>query len=64
MGGVGDLTRSVATGVSGLVGGAGGALVDAFWTAVHRGQDVLPGPLFPIVVGGLFVALVLWTIRK
>jgi hypothetical protein len=64
VGGIGDLTRTVADGVGGLVGGAVGAIVDAFWTIVHTGQAALPGPLFPIVVGGLFLALVYWTIRK
>jgi len=64
MGGVGDLTRTVADGIAGLVGGAVGALVDAFWAIVHQGQALLPGPLFPIVIGGLFAALVLWSIRK
>jgi hypothetical protein len=64
MGGVGDLSRSVADGIAGLVGGAIAALVDAFWTIVHQGQAILPGPLFPVVVGGLFLALLLWTLRK
>ncbi len=64
MSGVGDLTRSVADGVSGLVFGAVGALVDAFWTIVHQGQAWLPGPLFPLAVGGAFRALLLWTLRK
>jgi hypothetical protein len=64
MGGVGDLTRSVADGVGGLVGGAVGAVIDGFWTIVHQGQAVLPGPLFPIVVGGAFLGLLLWTFRK
>jgi hypothetical protein len=64
MGGVGDLTHNVANGVGGLVGSAGGAVVGGFWTIVREGQSVLPGPLFPIVVGGLFLALLLWTIRK
>jgi hypothetical protein len=64
MGGVGDLTSRVANGIGGLVGGAIGALGDAVGAIVHQGQSILPGPLFPIVVGGLFVALVAWTIRK
>jgi hypothetical protein len=64
MGGVGDLTGRVANGIGGLVGGAVGALGDAVSASVHQGQSLLPGPLFPIVVGGLFLSLVLWTIRK
>ncbi|HEX7950054.1 MAG TPA: hypothetical protein VF494_06880 [Candidatus Limnocylindrales bacterium] len=64
MGGVGDVTRSVADGISGLIGGAIAALGDAFSTIVSQGQAILPGPLFPIVVGGLFLALLAWTFRK
>jgi hypothetical protein len=64
VGGVGDLTRTVANGISGLLAGAVAALVDAFWTIVHTGQSALPGPLFPIVVGGLLVVLLVWLFRK
>lgn len=64
MGGVGDFTRGVADGVAGLLGGAVAALADAFWAIVGQLQIWLPGPLFPIVVGGSFVALLLWTFRK
>jgi hypothetical protein len=64
MGGVGDLTRTVADGVGGLLFGAVAALADAFWTIVNQLQGWLPGPLFPLVVGGAFLGLVLWTIRK
>ena len=64
MGGTGDVTRDVGDGVAGLVGGAVGALFDGFWTIVQQFQTWLPGPLFPIVVGGGFIALVVWTFRK
>jgi hypothetical protein len=64
MGGVGDLTRSVGDGVSGLIGGAVGALGDAFWTIVAQFQAWLPGPLFPLVLGGVLLGLLLWTFRK
>ncbi|HXI46663.1 MAG TPA: hypothetical protein VNH13_10210 [Candidatus Acidoferrales bacterium] len=64
MGGVGDLTRTIGDAVSGLIGGAVGAIGDAFWTIVHQLQVLLPGPLFYVVVGGGFLALVFWTIRK
>lgn len=64
MGGVGDLTRSVADGIGGLVGGAVGALAAAVSTIVTQLQAWLPGPLFPLVVGGAFLGLVLWTLRK
>ena len=64
MGGVGDLTRTVADGIGGLVGGAVGALAAAFSTIVTQLQAWLPGPLFPLVVGGAFLGLLLWTLRK
>jgi hypothetical protein len=64
MGGVGDLTRSVADGIGGLIAGAATALVDAFWAVVQQGQAWLPGPLFPIVVGVGVVILLAWTLRK
>jgi hypothetical protein len=54
----------VADGVAGLVGGAVAAVIDGFWTIVAQLQAVLPGPLFPIVVGGAFLGLLLWTFRK
>ncbi len=64
MGGVGDLTRTVADEISGLLGGAVGALADAFSTVVHQLQAWLPGPLFPLVVGGAVLLLVVWALRK
>jgi len=64
MGGVGDFTRGIADGVAGLLSGAASALIDAFWTIVRQGQAWLPGPLFPLVVGGAFLALLFWTLRK
>ena len=64
MGGAGDLTRTVADGISGLLGGAVGALGDAFGTIVSQLQAWLPGPLFPLVVGGAFLGLVMWALRK
>ncbi len=64
MGGVGDLTRTVADGISGLLSGAVGAVADAFSTVVQQFQAWLPGPLFPLVVGGAFLLLVVWALRK
>jgi hypothetical protein len=64
MGGVGDLTRTVADGISGLIGGAVAAIVDGISTVVAQLQAWLPGPLFPIVVGGAFLGLLIWTLRK
>jgi hypothetical protein len=61
---VGDFTRSVTDGIAGLLAGAATALVDAFWTIVHQGQVLLPGPLFPLAVGGALLALIIWTFRK
>jgi hypothetical protein len=64
MGGAGDLARTVGDGIAGLVTGALAAIGDAFWTIVNELQVLLPGPLFYLVVGGGFLALLLWTIRK
>jgi hypothetical protein len=64
MGGLGDLSRSVADGIAGLLDGAAAALAAGFWAIVHQGQALLPGPLFPIAVGGAFLALLIWTLRK
>ena len=64
MGGVGDLTRSVGDGIAGLVTGAVAALGDGFWAIVHQLQAWLPGPLFPLVVGGACLGLLIWLFRK
>ncbi|HJW21133.1 MAG TPA: hypothetical protein VJ506_01760 [Candidatus Limnocylindrales bacterium] len=61
---MGDLTRTVADGISGLLGGAVAALADGLWTVIHQAQAWLPGPLFPLVVGGAFLGLLVWTLRK
>jgi hypothetical protein len=64
MGGVGEFTRGIADGISGLVAGAVAALIDGFNTMVTQMQVWLPGPLFPIVVGGTFLAVLWWTLKK
>jgi hypothetical protein len=64
MGGVGDLTRQVGDSVAGLVGGAVNAIFEGVAAVVAAGQQVLPGPWFFVAVGGLFLLLLLWTLRK
>jgi hypothetical protein len=64
MGGVGDLTRQVGNGIAGLVSGAVNAFFQGIATIVAAGQQVLPGPWFFVVVGGLVVLLLVWTLRK
>jgi len=64
MGGVGELTRSVSDGIAGLVGGAVDAISDGIATLIADGQQVLPGPWFFVLLGGLFVLLLLFVFRK
>ena len=64
MGGLGDLTRTIADGIAGLVGGAVRAIGDGISTFIADGQQVLPGPWFFVVLAGLFVLLLLFTFRK
>ena len=64
MGGVGNLMQTVADGIAGLIGGAVTALAAGFWAVVGQLQAWLPGPLFPLVVGGVFVGLLIWAVRK
>jgi hypothetical protein len=63
MGGVGELTRQVGDSIAGLVGGAVDAIAKGIATAIADGQQVLPGPWFFVVIGGLFVLFLLWTFR-
>ena len=60
----GAFIREIGGGVSGLVGGAIGAIGNGISTIIAAGQAALPGPLFPILVIGLFGALVYWLLRK
>ena len=64
MGSGGDLVRTVGDGISGLVGGAVGAIGTGIGAMIAAGQRVLPGPLFPIVVIGGLVLFFVWLVRK
>jgi hypothetical protein len=64
MGPAGDLLHAIGEGISGLVGGSIAAIGAAIGTMVRALQAVLPGPLFPIVVGGLIVLFLVWLFRK
>ncbi len=64
MGPAGDLLHAIGEGISGLVGGSIAAIAAAVGTMVHALQMALPGPLFPIVVGGLIVLFLVWLFRK
>jgi hypothetical protein len=61
---MGDFVRSIGEGVGGLVGGSINALSDAFDTVVGDLQQLLPGPLFPIVVVGVALLVVWWLFKK
>lgn len=60
----GVFIKTIGGGVAGLVGGAIGAIGDGLSTIVRAGEQVLPGPLFPIAVI-LTVGLgVYWLLKK
>ena len=60
---MGDFVRSIGEGISGLVGGSINALSTAFDTVVGSLQQMLPGPLFPIFLVGLFLVLA-WMFKR
>jgi hypothetical protein len=60
----GDLIRTVGDGISGLVVGAIGAIGTGISTIIRTLQALLPGPLFPLVIGGTAVLFVWWLLRK
>jgi hypothetical protein len=64
MGPAGDLLHAIGEGISGLVGGSIAAIAAAIGTMVRALQSVLPGPLFPIVVGGVIVLFLVWLFRR
>ena len=61
---MGDFVGSIGQGISGLVGGSIHALSQAFDTIVGSLQQMLPGPLFPIAVGGVVVLFLWWLFKK
>lgn len=60
---MGDFIGAIGRNVGGLVGGSIHAISVAFDSVVGTLQAWLPGPLFPIVMIGLAIALV-WVFRK
>ena len=61
---MGDFVGAIGEGVGGLVGGSVDALVSAFHTVVGALQVMLPGPLFPIAVGGVVLFVFWWLFKK
>ncbi|MCI0346254.1 MAG: hypothetical protein L0221_12555 [Chloroflexi bacterium] len=59
-----DFVRSIADGIAGLIGGSISAISVAFDTIVGQLQVWLPGPLFPIVVGGAAILVGWWFLKK
>jgi hypothetical protein len=64
MGPGGDLAKAIGEGISGLVAGSIAAISAGIGTMVGALQTVLPGPLFPIVVGGVIVLIAWWVLRR
>lgn len=64
MGPGGDLPRAIGDGISGLVGGSIAAIAAGIGVMVRQLQVWLPGPLFPLVVGGVAILFVWWLWRK
>lgn len=62
--GMGDFVGAIGEGVGGLVGGSVDALVAAFNTVVGALQVMLPGPLFPIAIGGVVLLVFWWLFKK
>jgi hypothetical protein len=61
---VGDFAGASGRGIGGLVGGSVEALGHAFDTIVTDLQGMLPGPLFPITIGGIAILFLWWLFRK
>jgi hypothetical protein len=64
MGPAGDLLHAIGEGISGLVGGSIAVIAAAIGTMVRALQGVLPGPLLPLVVGGVLVLFLVWLFRR
>jgi hypothetical protein len=61
---VGDFIGAIGAGIAGLVGGSIDAVSDGFDTIVGTLQAWLPGPLFPLVVGGTVILVAWWFLKK
>ena len=61
---MGDFIGAIGDGIAGLVGGSIDAISDGFDTIVGTLQAWLPGPLFPLVVGGTVLLVAWWFFKK
>lgn len=61
---MGDFVGAIGDGVGGLVGGSIDAISDGFDTIVGTLQAWLPGPLFPLAVGGTVLLAAWWFFKK
>lgn len=61
---MGDFVGAIAEGVGGLVGGSIDAISDGFDAIVGTLQTWLPGPLFPLVLGGTVLLVAWWFLKK
>jgi hypothetical protein len=57
---VGDFVDSIGRGIGGLVGGALDVLGGIFGSIYGWLNVFLPGPILPVVLGGLVFAAVMW----
>jgi len=60
----GGFVHEVGGGVGALVGGSIRAIGDGLATMIRFGEQVLPGPLFPIAVIGTVGVVVYWLLKK
>lgn len=60
----GDFIRAIGDGISGLVGGSIAAIAAGIGTMIRALQVALPGPLLPIVAGGVIVLFAWWLLRR
>ncbi len=61
---MGDFVGAIADVVGGLVGGSIEAISDGFDTIVGTLQAWLPGPLFPLVLGGTVLLVAWWFLKR
>ena len=61
---MGDFVGAIGDGIAGLVGGSIDAISDGFDTIVGTLQAWLPGPLFPLVLGGTVLLAAWWFFKK
>jgi hypothetical protein len=61
---MGDFIDAIGRNVGGLIGGSINALVVAWNTIISSLQQLLPGPLFYIVVGGVALLVAWWFFKR